>query len=264
METNTGEITIAILTSSLFVLMLVIAFLLLFKNYLKNKKKLLSENELMKAHFSQELLRTQLEIQEQTLKNISQEIHDNIGQTLSLAKLNLSTIDLEKKEGAELKISNSKDLVSKAIIDLRSLSKTLHTDSILSAGLLKAIQFELEQIDKAGIFHTELLHNGPGIKNDPKKELIIFRIVQEALNNIIKHSGATLIKIHIENIPGYLILNIEDNGCGFEATAQHDFITGSGLRNMRSRAQLIGGSFDIQSNAVSGTHLKITIPITES
>lgn len=215
----------------------------------------LNEKKLITTQFQQELLRTQLEIQEQTLKNISQEIHDNIGQTLSLAKLNLSTVDLQK-ENAQDKILSSKEMVSKAIHDLRNLSRSLNTDSIQSSGLVKAIETELSIIEHAGLFKTAFSTNGTITRMDPKKELILFRIVQEAINNIIKHSGANRILVHLDFAAEELRIEVNDNGSGFDAAAGS--IEGQGLRNMKSRAELIGGSFQIQSGP-GGTTITVIL-----
>ncbi|MFL5810636.1 MAG: sensor histidine kinase [Flavisolibacter sp.] len=225
--------------------------------YQKRRRQYMEE----KKQFHEELLRTQLEIKEQTLKNISQEIHDNIGQTLSLVKLNLNTMDLKKAEALEQKIGYSKELVSKAIIDLRDISRSLNTDSILSAGLLKAIESELTMLEKAGVYSTELLVKGPSTRLDEKKELILFRIVQEAIQNIIKHANATHIDVKAEFSSQQFTVSVEDNGKGIQADRENS--EGSGLRNMKSRALLIGGNFEIQSNH-GGTQIKITVPITQS
>jgi signal transduction histidine kinase len=98
---------------------------------------------LERAYFQQTLLQSQLEIQEQTLKNISQEIHDNIGQALTLVKLNLNTMDFDLNEQSNQKIITSKELISKAINDLRDLSRSLNTDIIADLGLQNAIEQEL-------------------------------------------------------------------------------------------------------------------------
>lgn len=260
-QTADQEIIIGIIAGSIMFLLLGV-FILSFILFYKNRKKLYqSEKEIMKNSFQQELLRSQLEIQEQTLKHISQEIHDNIGQTLSLAKLNLNTIPAEKQAGLSEKITHTKDLVSKAIQDLRSLSKTLNTDTVLSPGLINAVEFELAQLQRSGVFTTELNIIGTPQKLDSKKELILFRMLQEAVNNTIKHSGANEIKVTMEYNDS-LTLTIADNGQGFTQLATRGFEEGLGLKNMRNRAALIGGTLGIQSNNNTGTQISITLPIT--
>lgn len=255
MHSDTEKIMFVVIGGTaivLFLSLLLILYIVIFK---KRQNRFLHEKEA----FQQTLLLTQIEIQEQTLKNISQEIHDNIGQSLSLAKLNLSTIDIQKEQSALTKIGSTRDLVSKAILDLRDLSKSLNTDSILSAGLVKAIELELTLVEKSGEFQTNLIVTGTPVRIDPKKELILFRIIQEAVNNVIKHAKATSIDIKAQFTENSLSISVSDNGAGFIADRSAD---GSGLRNMKSRAALIGGSFEIITAAI-GTTITITIPITE-
>ncbi len=259
------EVLIAVISGSLFILLFALAVFLLFRIFLKKKNRLMIEQERMKHNFRQELLHAQIEIQEQTLKNISQEIHDNIGQTLSLAKLNLNTIHDKKNEVVDGKIENTKELVSKAIIDLRHLSKSLNTDSILSAGLLKAIEHELTQVQKTGSFITSLQIEGNPFRLDPQKELILFRIVQEGINNIIKHSAARTIGVRMIFQPGLMELQLSDDGNGFKhSETDSDMNSGSGLRNMKSRAVMIGGLLEIVQNKPTGTIIKVILPNTES
>lgn len=232
----------------------------LFRFILLYQKRSLSfenEKEMIRSAFQQELLRTQLEIQEQTFKTISQEIHDNIGQVLSLAKMNLSTSDIEKEHRSAEKVLMAKDLVSKAIQDLRDLSKTLNTEMIASMGLLKAIETELQLLQKATLIETKLDIEGTVCRLEPQKELILFRIVQEALHNVIKHSNARQVNVDAVYSNQYLYLKISDDGHGFNISEE---TAGSGLRNMQSRAKLIGAEWKISSNG-HGTLINISIPI---
>ncbi len=253
---------IIVIGAAVFAL-LVITFLFRFiLLYQKKSIAFTSEKKLMETRFQQEILLSQLEIQEQTLKNISQEIHDNIGQTLSLVKLNLNTIDLNKPTVVPQKISNSKELVGKAITDLRSLSKKLHTDSVMSAGLLKAIEFELGLVEKSGVFQTSFKIYGEPVPLDAQKELILFRIVQEAMNNIIKHAQASTIAISANFDPGQLLLSIQDNGNGFELPADDgDMNRGIGMRSMQNRVALLNGQFVIETAPAKGTQIQISVPV---
>jgi signal transduction histidine kinase len=242
-------------------------FILVLVAYInRRKKKHMEEKQMMQSSFHQELLQTQLEIQEQTLKTISQEIHDNIGQVLSLAKLNLNTIDITRKDDLLEKIDSSKQLVSKAIQDLRDLSKSLNTDNIAAIGLLRAIGYELDMIRKAGEHKTSLEIMGNAIRPDPQKELIVFRIVQELLNNIIKHAAATNIKVEAHYTNTELELIISDDGKGFNLESMNKEDNngsgqGLGIRNMHNRARLIGAGFSMQSLEGQGTTVKLKLPV---
>src|SRR5205085_390335 len=129
---NKEDILITLVAGTIVFLCLIsfiIVFILLHKRRQKRNK---IEKREIQMKFQQELLRTQLEIQEQTLKNISQEIHDNIGQGLTLAKLNLSLMNVNEPGSLITKIEDSKKLVAKAINDLRDIAKGLNSDNIIA------------------------------------------------------------------------------------------------------------------------------------
>jgi signal transduction histidine kinase len=217
----------------------------------------------MKLSFEQTLLQTQLEIQEQTLKTISQEIHDNIGQVLSLAKLNLNTMEIDKKEELQEKITDSKKLVSKAIQDLRDLSKSMNTDNIEAIGLIRAVEYELEMMRKTG-YKTELNVNGTTIRLEPQKELILFRIIQEILNNIIKHAEASNVAVDFVYDSSEIKISVKDNGKGFDLAPLNESgnnAFGLGIRNMYNRARLIHAEFAMSSTTNEGTTVTMTVPL---
>lgn len=259
---ETREITyLVVFTLVIFSILVAFVISMLVNYYRKNRAY---NNALveMRHKMEQEVLKAQLEIQEQTLKNISQEIHDNIGQALTLAKLNLNTMQVTDEELKD-KISNSKQLVGKAISDLRSLSHSLDTDYIKEMGLVRAIEYELEMIRKSGTMGAILEINGNPVRLDKHKELILFRIVQESLNNIIKHSGAGKILIQLTYTVRQLALSITDDGLGMDLSPlnENNNSFGLGIKNMHSRATLIGADFNMQSKLQEGTTLKILLPL---
>lgn len=246
------EFKFYLLSFSIAFLLLGVFILTLAWIYSKKQQKNKNEKIKMKTQFEQELLRTQLEIQEQTLRTISQEIHDNVGQVLSLAKLNLSTMP----NSSDPKIQDTKQLVSKAIKDLRNLSHSLHSDVIAELGLQQSIANELNLINNTRIFETELKITGVLFKIDQQKEMVLFRIVQEALNNCIKYSAAKKITVILQYQPQSFILQVLDDGKGFNA---HETV-GIGMKNMLNRAQMIGGSFNLSS--VEGKGTTVTVELT--
>ncbi len=255
------------LLSAIVVFIFFIVFIIFFiVSYYKKQIRYVKEKKDMTSIFNQTLLSTQLEIQEQTLKTISEEIHDNIGQALSLAKLKLNTLKYDQPDLLVEKINDSRELVSKAIRDLRDLSRSLNTDSIASMGLVKAIEQELEIFQKSG-FQTTLYTEGEIRKMEPQKELILFRIVQESLNNIIKHADAKTIRVTALYTATELDLQVEDDGKGADP-AQLDMEGNSykslGLRNMSNRAGMIGGTFSINSVPGNGTIIKLNIPFNKN
>ena len=249
------------INSSIYVLsiflLLVIFFIL---SFIVRYRKRIQEKQLMKTQFQQELLQTQLEIQEQTLKTISEEIHDNVGQVLSLAKLNLNTVGIINDEQVQFKIDSTKELVSKAINDLRDLSRSLHGEKVGEIGLQEAIANELKIIQNTGQFKTELNITGQVYTQNPQKEMVLFRIVQEALHNAVKHANATNLKVLMNYGAVNFTLTINDDGTGFMPEELLTSQTGIGLKSMRNRAALIGGEFSLQSSKNNGTSISIELP----
>jgi signal transduction histidine kinase len=234
----------------------------LFSVFQYRKRKLENEKERqrLQSDFKQTLLQAQLEIQEQTLKTISQEIHDNIGQALTLAKLNLNTMLPVNDDKLGQKILSSKDLVSKAINDLRDLSHSLDTDYVQEMGLQRAIEYELERIQKSEVANAVMEVEGSSYRLSKQKELILFRITQEAFTNSLKHAEPKTIRVNIKYDANGLALIISDDGKGMdllEVTAPN---TGVGTRNMQSRADMIGASIRFDSSPGNGTSIIIFLP----
>lgn len=208
---------------------------------------------------NQELLQTQIEIQEQTLKNVSQEIHDNIGQVLSLVKLNLNTFTDTTESDTQKKIRDTKELVSKAINDLRDLARSMHGEKIAEIGLQQAVDNELKILQNTGQFQTHLTVIGERYKLKPQTQMVLFRIVQEALHNDIKHSKAKNISVYFDYGATAFTLTIKDDGIGFNMEKLQSAKTGIGLKSMKNRASLVGGEFSINSLENKGTDISIGI-----
>ena len=221
---------------------------------------MLLEKEILNKNYKEALLRTQIEIQEQTLKTISAEIHDNVGQVLSLAKLNLNTFNTITDEPTQNKISDTKNLVAKAINDLRNLSRSLYGDKIADLGLPDAISNEFKILENSGQYNTVLKIIGESYKLDPQKQMVLFRIVQEAMNNTIKHARAKNIRVTLDYKPELFSLTIADDGTGFDASSLLGNQTGIGLKSMQNRATLIGGKLYIDSLPDNGSRISIELP----
>jgi two-component system, NarL family, sensor kinase len=234
-----------------------ILFIFLLLRSRKNKELYHQEKQLLQSQHTQALLQTQLEIQEQTLATISQEIHDNIGQVLSLAKLNLNTLSLDS--AGKPKLDSTVQLVSKAISDLRDLSRSMHGDRIAELGLNEAITAEMKILQNTGQFATGMQITGSMYRLEQQQEMVLFRMVQEALHNAIKHSNADTISTTIHYQPHLLTLTVSDDGKGFSAEALQATQKGIGLKSMQNRAALIGAVFNIASPAGGGTAITIKL-----
>lgn len=227
--------------------------------YNKKIQGYIIKNQILQSEHQQALLQTQIEIQSQTLQTISQEIHDNVGQVLSLAKLNLGTITGTENDLNQSKINDTKQLVSKAINDLRDLSRSLYGNKIAELGLADAIDNELKILQNSGQFKTSFTKVGEPFKLEPQKEMVIYRMLQESLNNAIKHSKAQNIDVTLHYGVGLFSLSITDDGIGFDTHNLPVANLGMGLKSMQNRAAMIGGIFSIISGIEKGTQITIEV-----
>ena len=223
--------------------------------YQKRQIAFQGELETVRNNYEKEILKTQLEIQEQTFQYISQEIHDNVGQFISLAKLNLNMLDINNSLSAQEQIHNSTELLTRALDDLRDLSKSFSSDMIRSAGLVKAIELQVSQLQKAGRHAIDFQVLGNYHYMQEEKELILFRIVQEAINNIVRHAEAGKISIVLTCSSDMIELRVHDNGKGFDPLAPLHHV--GGISNMKKRAKLINADFQVESSPETGTNIII-------
>lgn len=254
MQKENLDIFLKVLVTSVFILMLMGALGILFRIYLKRKNTLLLEKDRMSREFERTLLRSKLEIQEETFSHISREIHDNIGQVLSMVRINLNTIHHPPEQQ---KLDLMDELVGKAISDLRDLSHMLSTDQIRNEGWVKAVQKLFADLQKSGNYETHLQLQEGLTPLGADKPIILFRMIQEVINNIIRHAEATSISLHAVQNDENIILAIKDNGIGFDAELIHR--KGTGLGNLGLRARMINATVDIKSKPGEGTSVIISV-----
>ncbi|NND62265.1 MAG: histidine kinase [Flavobacteriaceae bacterium] len=237
---------------------LAVFVVIFFIAFQRRKNKFLLERLEAEQKFQKELANSQLEIQEQTFKNIAWELHDNVGQLLSVANIQLNML-IDAPEGdIKEQIIETKDVIVATVDEVRSLSKTLNTDVVLNNGLIKSIQVELARFNRLNFLQADLLVEGDEIEIQNEDEIIIFRILQEFFSNVIKHAKANKLFVHLCYKSTDLVIVAKDDGVGFDVSKSSD---NSGLTNMRSRAMLLGAEYKLESEVGSGTHLTLTYPI---
>ncbi|NBA87190.1 sensor histidine kinase [Emticicia sp. CRIBPO] len=255
------EILFTFFAAIVILLILAVSIIIFAFIFQRRQAKLIKEKTELKAQFEKEILTSQNEIQEQTMKDISRELHDNVGQMLSLVKIQLNNLQEDLPDN--LRIVQSKEYLNAALNDLRSLSKTLNNDNILNDGLGSAIRFELERVDKAGLIKTSFVENQTGTGLENQKALVVFRMFQEQLQNTLKHAQAKNLWVVLQDSPESFKLELSDDGTGFDFESKiklKGFNNGSGLANLIHRAKLLGGEFKIESTAGSGTKTDLMIP----
>jgi len=253
------EIVIGIAVATLVFLIIGFFIVILVAYINQRKKKHLEEKQTMQLNFQQEILKSQLEIQEHTFNHISQEIHDNVGQVLSLAKVQINIMNESENLNRQM-LDEVKQNVGKALTDLRDIAKSLSSERLRNLGIVEAVKIETERINKTGIIHSTLETAGEEIKMDEQKKQILFRIIQECLQNIIKHAQASELHLQFNFKPERLEVSVNDNGKGFDVSRAISNSAGLGLQNIKSRASLIGGELFIESTLNKGSAITIKIP----
>jgi signal transduction histidine kinase len=186
-----------------------------------------------------------------------------VGQSLLLVNVNFTILlkQLNENPNAVLLIKESKELLTQSMENLTSLSRSMNPDRIVEMGVFKAITEELKQLSDKKLFEIDI--HIPQIFQDtiqlkPDLQLVIFRIYQEAVKNIIKYAEATKIKFEVEKSENKLIISIIDNGKGFDTTGLSS-VSGIGLRNMQKRLAIFGGNVTVKSTINEGTCIQLIV-----
>jgi signal transduction histidine kinase len=256
--------------SSLLIFILLVVFILMslvlfiaFLIYLYQKKQIQHNQRItnLKVIHENDKLKAQIQVQESTFQFISREIHDNIGQKLSLAKLHLNNLVNNSTIEENSMMNEIVQILSDSLNDLRDLSRSMSSEFIANNGLIKTIENEISQLNKSDQFDFKLTIIGDSIFLKQEKDVFLFRIVQESLANIIKHAEATQIQIKLYYTKKHLQIEIIDNGVGFIPSEKSD---SNGIKNISSRAKLLDGVAEFISVPGKGTIVKVKIPIYDN
>lgn len=245
---------IALISYVIFALLLLsVMVVLFFVTFQKRKNKLLLDQIEQQKAFDEEISRTQTEIQEQTLKHIGWELHDNVGQLLAYASMQLNMLGTKVPDDVKEKVIETSNIVKDSLKEVRSLSKSLNSDVLLNMGLEASISNELSRLKRMKFSSAELeiIGNRKDLK-DQKHEIIIFRILQEFFSNAVKYSEADNLKVTLDYTSEDLTILASDDGVGFDIASIEK---GSGFINMTSRAELIDATIDIKSQPNEGVAL---------
>ena len=241
---------------------LVILFLagftvLFFITYQKRKNKILQEKFQAEQNFKTELTNVRLEIQEATLKNVSWELHDNIGQLLAVASIQLNVLNKKVPDETQNELQEVKQLVADSLSEVRGLSRSLNNEVVDYVGLEASVKNEMERFNRLEVVDSKLIVEGEGWAIPPEDSIILFRILQEFFSNVIKYAGASELRVKFSYTPEFLEISAYDDGKGFDFEKTE---AGSGLLNMRSRAEMINADFSMNSSIGKGTSLSLRYP----
>ncbi len=256
---KTSFIILLILFNVIFVAFLA-AIIIFIREYRIKKKRHLAQIHTIDQTHKKELLETQIEIQTATMKHIGREIHDNVGQKLTLASLYIQQLIFENKTPQiNTTIDGINNIINESLQELRQLSKSLTDDYIASNDINKLLEQECQKTQAitkctiAFLNRTQIDLESYHIKS------VLYRITQEFLQNSMKHAHCKTIRVLLDSTPHAIILRLEDDGIGFDIDAQKS--NGIGLQNIKKRAELIGGTLTLESIEKVGTTLILKIPL---
>lgn len=227
---------------SILVLIALFSIIVLWRSRRFSQKKA----QLQKT-FAQDLIRNV----ETERKRISSELHDSVGQSLLLIK---NKVLLNDTQNPDTKI------IDDTIDEVRHISQSLHPFQFEKLGLLASIKNTVENFQKnSDIFYSEAIEIEK-LEISKDKEIFVFRMLQECLNNVEKHSKAKACNIMVENLNDSVLFQIKDNGIGFDVSENSQIIDSLGLKTLKERAQIIGAQLSIDSVKGKGTTIQIKVP----
>ncbi|CAL2088042.1 Histidine kinase domain-containing protein [Tenacibaculum sp. 190524A05c] len=246
MELEQSQIVVII--STILVVLGVLFVVILFTVFQRRKNLLLTEKAEEKKRFEKEIAETQIEIREETLRNISWELHDNIGQLLTLAKIQLQNASPEN-------LNDISETITKSLNEIRSLSKLINPEFIKNVKLKEALELEIERFNRLQFIEASLTVSGEEQEIDQKHGIIMFRILQEFFSNTIKHARGSKLEVFLNFKEDVLEITAQDNGVGFNIDEVNK--KGIGLQNIKTRVKLINAEANLKSIPNKGTTLNI-------
>jgi signal transduction histidine kinase len=252
-----AENVVFIVLFTIIMLVLIAGIVLFIVQYRKRKIEHITEKTMITQKHNEELLATQLEIQLQTMQHIGREIHDSVGQKLTLASLYTQQLAYENKApNVTEKIETISGIINQSLQELRHLSKSLTDDNINENNIAALIAAECEKINALKKCTASYMAPAKPPQMNYQAKSIVLRVVQEFMQNSIKHADCKNISIKLETVNDAIEFTLTDDGKGFD-TQQKNF-SGIGLANMQKRITMLGGTCNLQSTS-AGTTLQIRI-----
>lgn len=207
--------------------------------------------------------KTIIETEEKERVRIARDLHDGIGQLLSAAKLNLSSLSdtiLLNEPGQKIAFKNATDLLDESVKELRAVSHNMMPNVLLKLGLATAVKEFITKIQTMPDLKVNLEIIGMNERMEPEKESVLYRVIQEVVSNIIKHANASELILQLIRYDKEFTITIEDNGVGFD-TSKINASGGIGLKNIISRVEFINGTVNFDSTPGHGTTVVIEVPM---
>jgi signal transduction histidine kinase len=230
------------------------------------KDKELSEQELVRSYQQVRKLASHLQdIREEERASMAREIHDELGQQMTAMKLDFAWLTL-KLRGAEAeiveKISSMEKLLGNALVTVKKIATELHPAMLDKLGFIEAIRWQSREFEKRVGIKINLDLPESIVNISGKVSIALFRIYQESLTNIARHSQARNVSCSLQKNGDLLSLTVIDDGKGFDVSTIEQ-MQSLGLLGMKERSVMIGGSYEVMSEPGNGTRVHVTLPVTE-
>ena len=256
LQASPGMISHFILVLGFIVIFLGVLLLVILVFSRRKQNELFINQQRMAAKFESELLQSRIEVQEDTFRHIGKELHDNIGQLLSSTKMLIGLTERNLTDIPETLVT-ANETVSQAILEVRSLSRSLDREWLEQFSFLENLEREINRVNAGGYIEAKL-HSNASIPMKPEEQVILFRMVQEAMQNALRHAEPKKIDVVISQKEAQLEVKIINDGKALPVRFH-----GMGTNNMRQRARLFGGVVDWISKE-STTEVNITLPIKKT
>jgi signal transduction histidine kinase len=210
------------------------------------------------------LSRRLFEVQEEERRHLARELHDEIGQALTAAKINLQSITGNGGSATVARLQETTAILDRLLGQVRKISLDLRPSMLDDLGLVPALRSLLDQQGRRASVAVRFSAENIPEKLDPEIQTTCFRIAQEAITNTLRHAHATHVDVDLRRENGKLRLLIRDNGIGFDVESAQAQTVGLGLIGVRERAALVGGRAKIISSPNKGTTIEVSAPLTRS
>jgi two-component system, NarL family, sensor kinase len=261
MDQNTYNFLIIFSIASVGMLILAVSIILFVVFYQKRMIQEQMKRQAMQYEFQQKMLQAELESQETERRRLSEDLHDSIGGMLSTIRVGISTMARLLPDPQS--IDQTKKMLDDTITSVRRISRDLMPSTLEKFGLVQALTELCERFQATSAIKIRFNEEGKVGELDKNRSLMIFRIVQELLNNAIKHSKAEEIQVTL-HFADKLSVIVQDNGVGFDANAiMNDKQSGKGLGlfNIENRARLLGGKISYSNVKPTGSKTSVSIPL---
>jgi signal transduction histidine kinase len=250
------ELIIFIVLSSITLAIFIIAVILFFYQWRRRKLSFDREKSEAERLYQEQLLQTRLDSRQQTMQFIGQEIHDSVGQRLTLASIYAKQMEPMVPGNQVNKLKEVAGIIDESLSELRMLSRSLASPELAEASLQAMLELEAKRVNATGLCQLVLQLDQQRLGLDPLKKHQLLRILQEFVQNSLRHSGCRVIRVDLYKKDHLMELVARDDGKGFEVSSQAQ---GVGLYNMERRAAEIGAKYQISSIPGTGTTLKLEI-----